>query len=111
MSANYIPERGDIVILDIDSADSAGQKETKQALVISPAQYNRKTSMALFCPIKTKVKGYPFEVNIPENLNAKGVILSDQVKSLNWKARNAEFVCALPADIFSEVISKLNSLI
>jgi mRNA interferase MazF len=111
VSANYTPGKGDIVRLNLDTSDSTGQTETRLALVISPVEYNRKTGMGLFCPVKTKVKNYPFEVIIPDDLKAKGIILSDQVKSLNWKIRNAEFVCTLPGEIFSEVISKLSSLI
>jgi mRNA interferase MazF len=109
MSSNYIPERGDIVRLDLENID--GQPERKQALVISPVEYNKKTGLALFCPVKLKVKGYPFEVEIPEDLKAKGIILADQVKSLNWKIRNAELICKLPEDKISDVISKLSTLI
>jgi mRNA interferase MazF len=109
MSLNYIPGKGDIVWLDLENVD--GQPDRKQALVISPVEYNKKTGLALFCPVKLKVKGYPFEVEIPEDLKAKGVVLADQLKSLNWKIRNAEFVCKLSGVKFSEVISKINTLI
>lgn len=112
MSLNYIPGRGDIVRLDIWSTDSEKeQSEKRYAIVISSKAYNEKIGLALFCPIKNKVKGYPFEVIIPEDSKIKGVILSDQIKSLNWKIRNAEYVCKLSAEIFSEVVSKLNTLI
>jgi len=112
MSSNYIPKRGDIVWLANVTGDSnPEQEERKQALVISPVEYNRKTDLALFCPIKAKVKGYPFEVVIPDDLKTKGIILADQVKSLNWKIRNAEYICTLPDEKFSEVISKLGTLI
>lgn len=112
MSSNYIPARGEIVLLELEKdGEDKEQTPKRQALVISPSDYNKKTGFALFCPIKTKVKGYPFEVIIPDNLKTKGVILADQVKSLNWKIRNAEYVCTLPDDKFSEVISKLNVLI
>jgi mRNA interferase MazF len=112
MSSNYIPDRGDIIKLDIElSEPGKAQAEKRNALVISPKAYNEKTGLAIFCPIKNKSKGYPFEVLIPENSKIKGIILSDQLKSLNWKARNAEYICKLSAEKFPEVISKLKTLI
>ena len=66
------------------------------ALVLSPAAYNGKVGLAILCPITSQVKGYPFEVLIPDGLEIGGAILSDQVKSLDWKARKAEFGCKLP---------------
>jgi mRNA interferase MazF len=112
MSSNYIPDRGDIIKLDIElSEPGKTQSEKRNALVISPKIYNEKTGLALFCPIKNKSKGYPFEVLIPEDSKIKGIILSDQLKSLNWKARNAEYICKLSTEKFSEVISKLRTLI
>jgi mRNA interferase MazF len=112
MSSNYIPDRGDIVRLDTESLDSEKtQAEKRNALVISPKTYNEKTGLAIFCPIKNKEKGYPFEVSIQENSKIKGVILSDQLKSLNWKIRNAEYVCKLSAEKLSEVTSKIRTLV
>lgn len=73
--------------------------------------YNEKVGLALLCPITSQIKGYPFEVVIPEGLEVKGAILSDQVKSMDWKARRAEFSCKLPPDKLNEVVRKLGSLI
>jgi mRNA interferase MazF len=112
MSLNYIPERGDIVWLDLSSDESVQEPgERKSVLVISPKTYNGKTGLAIICPIKGKVKDYPFEVIIPEDSKIKGVILADQVKSLNWKTRNAEFICKLADGKFSEVVSKSLTLL
>lgn len=112
MSTNYIPDRGDIVWLDLSLDESAPeQKERKPVLVISPKTYNGKTGLAIICPVKGKVKDYPFEVIIPEDSKIKGVVLADQVKSLNWKNRNAEFICKLDDGKFSEVVSKLLTLL
>lgn len=83
----------------------------RPALVLSPAAYNAKAGLALLCPITNQVKGYPFEVLIPEYLEVKGVILADQVKSLDWKARKAEFSCQLPPEKFNEVVKKIGVLI
>lgn len=112
MSINYIPDRGDIIQIELDVSDStSGQKNKKNALVISPKLYNEKTGLAIVCPIKTKIKGNPFEVIIPDGLKITGIILSDQIKSINWKIRNAEYVCKISDGKISEVISKLQTLL
>jgi len=112
MKLNYVPNKGDLVQIDVLNSDSSQiQMEKKNALVISPKSYNEKTGLALFCPIKNKTKGYPFEVLIPDESKIKGIILADQLKSMNWKMRNAEFICKLPDDKINEVISKISALI
>lgn len=108
---NGIPERGDILWLTFNPQAGHGQVGHRPALVISPAAYNSKTNLALVCPITSQVKNYPFEVKIPEGLPIAGVILSDQVKSLDWRARQAEIICALPADVVAEVIGKFSALL
>jgi mRNA interferase MazF len=91
----------------------AGHEQTgrRPALVLSPESYNGKIGLAIFCPITSQIKGYPFEVLIPEGLPVAGAILSDQVKSLDWRARNAELICILPDETISEVLQKLGTLI
>lgn len=112
MSAEYIPSRGDIVKLDIGTEDAGqAEKQKRNMLVVSQKAYNEKTGFALFCPVKNKSKGYPFEVAIPEDSKVKGIILADQVKSLNWKTRNAEFICKLQNEKMSDVIARLSTLI
>jgi mRNA interferase MazF len=81
------------------------------ALVLSPAAYNGKVGLAILCPITRQVKGYPFEVLIPEDLEINGAILSDQVKSLDWKVRKVEFSFKLPTITFNEVVQKQSTLI
>jgi len=107
----YIPDSGDIVWIMFNPQAGHEQAGHRPALVLSPKAYNGKVSLALLCPITSQIKGYPFEVLIPEGLEVKGVILSDQVKSLDWKARKAEFACKLPSEKYSEVVKKLNTLI
>jgi len=80
-------------------------------LVLSPAAYNEKVGLAIFCPITSRVKGYPFEVPLPDELEVNGVILSDQVKSLDWKVRRAELAGKLPDNALDEVLEKLATLI
>ena len=111
MASPYCPRRGDIVWLSFDPQAGHEQAGHRPALVLSPESYNRKVGLALFCPITTQRKGYPFEVAVPAGLEVSGVILSDQVKSLDWKARKTRFGCKLPLDIFQEVVGKLGSLL
>ncbi len=87
------------------------QAGRRPAVVLSPAAYNGKVGLALLCPITSHVKGYPFEVCIPEGLPVNGVILADQIKNLDWRAREAEFACALPEATVSEVMRKINTLL
>jgi mRNA interferase MazF len=107
----YIPDSGDIVWITFNPQAGHQQAGRRPALVLSPAAYNGKVGLAILCPITSQVKGYPFEVLIPDGLEVSGAILSDQVKSLDWKARKAEFGCKLPSNTYNEVVQKLSTLI
>lgn len=107
----YVPDCGDVVWVTLNPQAGHEQAGRRPALVISPKSYNSKTGLAIFCPITTHVKGYPFEVLLPQGLPVKGAILSDQVKSLDWRVRNAELICVLQAEIVSEVVLKLGLLL
>ncbi len=63
------------------------------------------------CPIIKRVKGYPFEVLIPEGFGVRGVVLSDQLKSLDWRKRKADFICKVPNSVTEDVLSKLETLL
>ena len=107
----YIPNRGDVVWLNFDPQAGHEQAGKRPVLVISPASYNRKVGLALFCPITNKSKGYPFEVAIPEGAAVNGRILADQIKSLDWQTRNANFIGTVPAETVAEVLAKINALL
>lgn len=107
----YIPERGDIVWITLDPQAGHEQKGRRPALVISPAAYNKKVGLAICCPITSQVKGYPFEVIIPHGVPVEGAILSDQVKNLDWKVREAKKICGLAVSAMDEVLQKLSTLI
>ena len=107
----YIPNRGDIVWITFNPQAGHEQAGRRPALVLSPATYNGKVGLAILCTITSQVKSYPFEVLIPDGLKIGGAILSDQVKSLDWRARQAEFVCKLPSSSLDEVLQKLGTLI
>lgn len=80
-------------------------------MILSPAAYNGKVGLAILCPITRQVKGYPFEVLIPEGLEVSGAILSGQANSLDWRVRQAELICALPEMTGNEVLQKLDTLL
>lgn len=108
---NYVPERGDIVYLGFDPTKGREQRGYRPALVMSPALYNGKSSLALMMPITSKRKGYPFEVALPQGLTTEGVVLVDQVKCLDWRSRQAKFVESVPAKLVAEVQAKIEPLL
>ena len=111
MNKVYIPSRGDIVWLTFNPQIGHEQSGRRPAVVISPGIYNEKSGLGLSCPITSKIKGYPFEVQLPKTCPIQGVILSDQLKSLDWQVRNAEFVCKTPPEILKDLFNKLKTLI
>ena len=110
MVKQYVPDRKDIIWLMFTPQAGHEQMGRRPALVLSPKKYNEKTSLAIVCPITSKIKGYPFEVII-DSKKMNGAVLSDQVKSLDWKERKAEYIEKIDDDIFEEVISKIKVLI
>jgi len=111
MANNFIPHRGDVVWIDMQPQARHEQSERHPAVVLSPKSYNGKVGLALLCLITNQIKGYPFEVIIPSGLKVIGVVLSDQVKSLDWKIRNAEFCDKLPEAVVLEIFKKLKTLL
>ena len=106
----YCPNRGDVVWLDFDPQLGHEQAGKRPALVISHADYNKKVGLALFYPITSQIKGYPFEVKI-ELTKINGVVLADQIKSLDWKARKIQFIEIAPEEILDESKEKLGWLL
>jgi len=111
VNPKYVPQRGDVIWITLNPQGGHEQAGRRPALVLSPAAYNRKVGLAILCPIANQIKGYPFEVLIPDGLAITGAILSDQVKSLDWRAREAEWICALPTRTVTEILQKLNTLL
>jgi len=107
---NYVPRRGDVVWLTFNPQAGHEQAGRRPAVVLSPTAYNQKVGLAIFCPITNQIKGYPFEVLVPAGLAITGAILADQVKSLDWRARQAELIDTLPDITITEVLQKLNKL-
>ncbi len=111
MPRPFCPGRGDVVWLTFDPQAGHEQGGRRPALVLSPRSYNRKVGLAILCPITSRRKGYPFEVCIPNGLDVSGAILSDQIKSLDWKARKTQFCCRLPPHTLHEVMGKVATLV
>jgi len=107
----YVPKRGDVIWISFNPQAGHEQAGRRPAVVLSPQTYNRKVGLAILCPITNQSKGYPFEVALPEEADVTGVILSDQVKSLDWRVRKAEFKTSLPEEIINEVLAKLGTLL
>ncbi len=111
MSPRYVPARGDVVWLQFSPQAGHEQTPRRPAVVVSPEVYNAKVGLALLCPITSQAKGYPFEVTIPSKLKVSGVVLADQLKSLDWRARKAARIAALPPSVMKEVLGKLLTLV
>ena len=107
----YTPQRGDVVWITLNPQAGHEQAGRRPAVVLSPLAYNEKVGLAIFCRITSQEKGYPFEVKIPKGLGVTGVVLADQVKSLDWRVRNAERMGTLPAEVMTEILGKLNVLL
>lgn len=106
-----VPDSGDLVWLDFDPQAGREQAGRRPAIILSPAQYNEKSGLAVACPITSRVKGYPFEVTLPKGLAITGVILCDHLKSLDWRQRRAETVGKVPRAVLQEIRDKLGPLL
>lgn len=109
--AAYVPRRGDAVWITMDPQAGHEQRGRRPALVLSPTTYNDRVGLALLCPITSQMKGYPFEVALPDGLPVAGVVLADQVKCLDWKARQAARIGEVPNDVLVRVLRRLDTLL
>src|ERR1700733_13563769 len=95
----YVRERGDLIWLVFDPQAGHEQAGRRPALVISPKSYNAASSLVLFCPVTSRIKGYPFEVRLPPNGKVTGAVLSDQIKSLHWKTRKGRLITKISPQV------------
>ena len=107
----YNPDRGHIVWIDFSPQTGHEQAGRRPALVVSRGAYNKKVGLAILCPITSQVKGYPFEVALPDDLPIKGVVLSDQAKSLDWRARRTAYAGTVDQSVTAEVLKRLGTLL
>jgi mRNA interferase MazF len=110
MNPAYVPDRGDLVWLSFDPQAGHEQSGRHPALTVSPQAYNQRTGLGIFCPVTSQVKGYPFEVHVPQGLPITGVILADQVRSLDWQARGAQLIGVLAGQAVAETLGKIKVL-
>lgn len=111
VARGYVPDTGDLIWLTFDPQAGREQAGRRPALVLSPRLYNERSGLALVCPVTSRVKGYPFEVGLPEGMRIGGVILADHLKSVDWKERRAEVVGRVPQEVLDEVLSRLSPLL
>lgn len=107
----YVPDRGDIVWLNFTPQAGHEQAGHRPALVLSPAQYNGASGLMLCCPMTTQVKGYPFEVPVDTLGGQSGVVLADQVKSVDWKARRAQRKGRASDAVIADVLARVQALL
>ena len=105
------PERGDLIWLSFTPQSGREQAGRRPALVVSPSTYNSKVGLALVCPITSRVKGYPFEVALPEVGPVPGVVLADQLRSLDWRSREAELIAKAPTAVVERVLQLVGALL
>ena len=110
-SGKYVPDRGDLVWLNFTPQTGHEQRGRRPALILSPKIYNEKTSLCICLPITSKIKGYPFEVPLPHELEVEGVILSDQIKNLDFVARDISFIWEVPHEVLVSVQKNVLALV
>ena len=110
VKGKYIPDRADIVWLNFNPSFGHEQAGRRPALVLSPKEYNRKTNMAIFCPVTKSLKGYSFEVEILIG-NEKSAVLVDQIRALDWSKRKCQFIDKISDAQLSEAQDKILELI
>jgi mRNA interferase MazF len=105
------PERGDIVWLSFSPQTGREQAGRRPALVLTPAAFNSRIGLAFVCPVTSRIKGYPFEVALRGVGDLSGVVLVDQLRSLDWRARRAHPAGKAPASVMAEIVAKLRPLL
>lgn len=105
----YVPSRADVVNVQLDPTVGHEQSGFRPAIVLSDYNYNRKTGLATICVITTKMKGYPFEVQIPEGTGVQGVILANHIRAISLTSREVEFKCKVSWELYLEVWKMINT--
>ena len=109
--SRYVPARGDVVWVDLSQRAGHEQSGHRPALIVSPESYNRRVELALICPITSRVKGFPFEAHIPDGRDVAGVVLADQIRSVDWRARGVTPMDRLPTEFVETVARKFSKLL
>jgi mRNA interferase MazF len=107
----YVPQRGDFVWLDFDPQAGHEQMGKRPALVVSHDGFNQKMGFAFVCPISNTQRRNPFYVLIPEGAGVTGVIMADQMRSLDFRARQASLICKCPEQVFEDVLRRIKPIV
>lgn len=111
MTAFYQPDRAHFVYLDFTPHAGTEQGGRRPALVLSPKKYNIATGLMVACPITNQLKGSPWEVPLPSGVGVTGAVLSNQFRTLDWVARNAEYRSDATDDIMAEVLGRIEAIL
>ena len=106
----YVPDRMDIVWIDLNPVRGHEQANLRPALVLSPKKYNESTGLMVACPITSRIKGYSYEVSL-KTKKVEGVVLSDQIRNLDWRNRKARFIQKASPNVFSEIRENIETLL
>lgn len=107
----YQPDKGDFVYLDFSPQAGTEQAKRRPALVLSPKDFNIATGLAFVCPLTSQLKGGSFEVPVPRGVGLSGAVLADQMRSLDWLARKADFHSKAPQDLVFEVLGRIEAIL
>lgn len=107
----YQPDHGDFVFLDFTPHAGTEQADRRPALILSPRAYNVATGLAFACPVTNQVKGSPFEVPIPRGARVTGVVLSNQLRAVDWLARGVEHHGAAPPELVQETLARIGAIL
>ncbi len=111
MARGYVPDRGDIVWIEFDPQAGHEQAGKRPALVVTKKSYNERAGLALLCPVTNQAKGYPFEVRLGPESKVSGVVLADQLKSMDFRARKAKLAGRATREVVADLRAKLHALI
>jgi mRNA interferase MazF len=111
VAREYVPDAGDLIWLVLTPQAGREQAGRRPAVVLSPRSYNEKTNLAVVCPITSHAKGYPFEVPVPPGLRIVGVVLSDHLKNLDWRQRQAQKAGKIPRLLLEQVRGRIAALL
>ncbi|PJF39682.1 MAG: mRNA-degrading endonuclease [Chloroflexi bacterium] len=107
----YTPARGDVVWVNLNPRTGHEQAGRRPVVILTPQDYNQKVGLAIVCPITSQDKNYPFDVHIPDGLDVHGVVLSNHVHSIDWQARQVEFITRLPDEILDDIRENIYALL
>lgn len=111
VTSHYVPDAGHLIKIDFDPRTGHERAGWRPAIVLSPASYNRPTGLAIVAPVTNQQKNYPFEVPLPPGLKVSGVVLSDAIKNVDWRACNARYVETAPKPVLTAVRDRLGLLL